>query len=53
METMNEQEKIAKYKLMLDQLDALLTDETNPVANLANASALLKMALPRSVFAGF
>lgn len=53
METMNKQEKIANYKLMLAQAKALFADERNALANLANASALLKMALPRSVFAGF
>ncbi|EJN94267.1 GAF domain-containing protein [Streptococcus mutans] len=53
METMNEQEKIANYKLMLAQAKALFADERNALANLANASALLKTALPRSVFAGF
>ncbi|MFC3932460.1 GAF domain-containing protein [Streptococcus dentapri] len=50
---MTNSEKMSQYELLLAQLDALLTDETNPVANLANASALLKTALPRSVFAGF
>ncbi|MET3559228.1 GAF domain-containing protein [Streptococcus rupicaprae] len=35
------------------QLEALLEGETNPLSNLSNASALLKQALPRSVFAGF
>lgn len=50
---MTNSEKMSQYELLLAQLDALLIDETNPVANLANASALLKMALPRSVFTGF
>lgn len=35
------------------QLDALLTDETNTIANLANASALLMQSLPDINWAGF
>lgn len=50
---MTHSEKISTYELMLAQLEALLVNETNPLANLANASALLKLSLPRSVFAGF
>ena len=42
-----------QYQLLLAQLDALLTEETNALANLSNTSALLNQALPRSVFAGF
>lgn len=45
--------KEAAYQLMNAQLAALLEGETNPLSNLANASALLKQSLPRSVFAGF
>ena len=45
--------KESQYQLLLAQLDALLTGETNALANLSNASALLNQALPRSVFAGF
>lgn len=41
------------YDLLLAQLEALLEGETNALANLANASALIKEALPNSVFAGF
>ena len=35
------------------QLTGLLEGETNVLANLSNASALLKMNFPRTVFAGF
>lgn len=41
------------YDLLLAQLEALLEGETNALANLANTSALIKEALPNSVFAGF
>ena len=50
---MKHSEKESQYQLLLAQLDALLTGETNALANLSNASALLNQALPRSVFAGF
>ncbi|MBK4780533.1 GAF domain-containing protein [Streptococcus lactarius] len=53
MKGMKQSEKESQYQLLLAQLDALLTDETNALANLSNASALLNQALPRSVFAGF
>lgn len=47
------QEKESRYQLLLAQLEALLEGESNALANLANASALLNQALPHSVFAGF
>ena len=50
---MNTQEKESNYKLLLAQLEALLEGESNALANLANASALLNQALPHSVFVGF
>ena len=50
---MNIQEKESRYQLLLAQLEALLEGESNALANLANASALLNQALPHSVFAGF
>ena len=50
---MKHSEKESQYQLLLAQLDALLTGESNALANLSNASALLNQALPRSVFAGF
>lgn len=53
MKGMKHSEKESQYQLLLAQLDALLMDETNALANLSNASALLYQALPRSVFAGF
>ena len=46
-------EKKSAYDILLAQLKALLEGETNALANLANASALIKEALPNSVFAGF
>ncbi|WP_303973866.1 GAF domain-containing protein [Streptococcus merionis] len=45
--------KKAHYDLLLAQLEALLEGETNALANLSNASALLNQALPNSVFTGF
>lgn len=53
MKGMKQSEKESQYQLLLAQLDALLMGETNALANLSNASALLNQALPRSVFAGF
>ncbi|MGT2924403.1 GAF domain-containing protein [Streptococcus caviae] len=50
---MNKQEKIANYNLMLAQAKALFANERNALANLANASALLKQTLSNSVFTGF
>ena len=46
-------DKQAAYDLMLAQAAALFSDETNALANLSNASALLKTSLPKSVFTGF
>lgn len=51
--SMKNQEKIAQYQLLLAQLETLLDGETNALANLSNASALLNQALPQSVFTGF
>ena len=53
IDSMNTKEKISNYQLLLAQLEALLEGETNALANLSNASALLNQALPNSVFAGF
>ncbi|MFD1671111.1 GAF domain-containing protein [Agrilactobacillus yilanensis] len=39
--------------ILPEQLDALLTDEKNNIANLANASALLMQSLPDINWAGF
>ena len=46
-------EKESIYQMVNAQLTALLEGETNVLANLSNASALLKMNFPRTVFAGF
>ena len=53
IDSMNIKEKISNYQLLLAQLEALLDGETNALANLSNASALLNQALPNSVFTGF
>lgn len=53
IDSMNTKEKISNYQLLLAQLEALLEGETNALANLSNASALLSQALPNSVFTGF
>lgn len=50
---MNKTTKIEHYQLLLAQAKALFSNESNALANLSNASALLKMTLPHSVFAGF
>ena len=46
-------EKESVYQTLNAQLTALLEGESNVLANLSNASALLKMSFPRTVFAGF
>ena len=51
--SMTHSEKKSNYQLLLAQLEALLEGESNTLANLANASALLNQALPNSVFTGF
>lgn len=46
--------KIDNYKIMLAQLEALISgDENNVLSNLSNASALLMTTLPESVYTGF
>lgn len=50
---MNVEKKEANYQLMLAQLKGLLGSDSSPIANLANASALLRQTLPNSVFTGF
>lgn len=45
--------KPEQYKLVNKQLEALLTGETNTIANLSNASALLGQFLPRINWVGF
>ena len=46
IEIMNTKDKISNYQLLLAQLETLLEGETNSLANLSNASALLNQALP-------
>ena len=46
-------EKESIYQIVNEQLSSLLDGEINVLANLSNASALLKMNFPRTVFAGF
>ncbi|MFA9414499.1 MULTISPECIES: GAF domain-containing protein [unclassified Streptococcus] len=50
---MEKSQKIANYQLMLAQAEALFAQETNALANLSNASALINQTLPNSVFTGF
>ncbi|EHJ56056.1 hypothetical protein HMPREF9318_01496 [Streptococcus urinalis FB127-CNA-2] len=50
---MEKRNKIAAYNLMLAQAEVLFAKESNPIANLSNASALIKTTLPDSVFSGF
>ena len=50
---MEKTNKIEAYKMMMAQAEALFAKETNLLANLSNASALLNMTLPNSVFTGF
>ncbi|MDV5992991.1 GAF domain-containing protein [Streptococcus canis] len=45
--------KIERYQLLLVQAQGLFAKESNAMANLSNASALLNMTLPNSVFTGF
>ena len=46
-------EKESIYQIVNEQLSYLLEGEPNILANLSNASALLKMNFPYTVFAGF
>lgn len=41
------------YDLLLAQANLLFDRESNPLANLSNASAMLNQILPNSVFTGF
>lgn len=50
---MEQTKKIEQYELLLLQAQGLFANETNALANLSNASAMLNQALPNSVFAGF
>ena len=46
-------EKESIYQIVNEQLSFLLEGEPNVLANLSNASALLKINFPNTVFAGF
>ena len=46
-------EKESLYQTVNEQLSFLLEGEPNVLANLSNASALLKTSFPNTVFAGF
>jgi GAF domain-containing protein len=39
--------------IIVDQIDALLTGEDNPIVNLSNASAILSDAMPATNWVGF
>jgi L-methionine (R)-S-oxide reductase len=45
--------KAALYRELAEQLDALLTGESDPTANAANAAAAIYHSLPRINWAGF
>ncbi|MEH0975600.1 GAF domain-containing protein [Bacillus mobilis] len=45
--------RVQQYETVIKQLDALLTGESNVVANLSNASALLNQFLDRVNWVGF
>ena len=47
------QDSTEKYTLLSKQLDALLTGETNTIANLSNASALLNQFFEKINWVGF
>lgn len=51
--SMNTKQKIENYELLLMQAEGLFANETNALANLSNASAMLRVTLPNSVFTGF
>ncbi|CAM3918813.1 GAF domain-containing protein [Lederbergia lenta] len=46
-------DRVQSYDLLIKQLDALLEGETNRIANLSNASALLGQFLERINWVGF
>ena len=50
---MLDSEKEVLYQTLNEQLSLLLEGEPNVLANLSNASALLKSTFPNTVFAGF
>ena len=50
---MLDSEKQSQYQLLNEELSYLLEGESNVLANLSNASALLKSRFPNTVFSGF
>ena len=50
---MLESEKQSRYQMLNEEFSFLLEGETNVLANLSNASALLKSRFSNTVFAGF
>ena len=44
---------MANYQLMIKQLAALLTNEPDPIANLANTSALVNQTVDQVNWVGF
>ena len=50
---MLESEKQSRYQMLNEELSFLLEGETNVLANLSNASALLKSRFSNTVFSGF
>jgi len=53
MDWNNKVEKKEAYEIFLAQTKALLMNERNMIANLANTSALLNDLLPNTVFSGY
>lgn len=45
--------KKEQYDILLAQAQALFANESNALANLSNASAMIKETLPHTVFSGF
>ncbi|MDG3142378.1 GAF domain-containing protein [Streptococcus suis] len=50
---MDTNRKKEHYEILLAQAKALFANEHNALANLSNASAMLKATLPHTVFSGF
>lgn len=50
---MDKSTKKDNYEILLAQARALFANETNALANLSNASAMIKSTLPNTVFSGF
>ena len=48
-----EEDRSSQFKSILHQLQALIADEPSPIANLANASALLKVYMADTNWLGF